>query len=314
MSLLQADPSSALPLAGSRHRWGLLALLAVTMVWGTTFPAMKAMSGDLQAFEIIVLRFAVSSAVLWPFLRGLRPQEWRWGLLMGKVMFVATALQVSGLGLTSSNRNAFLTGLNVVLVPIIASTLGQRLGWPVVAGAVLSVLGMTGLFYESAPWSLGDTLTLASAFVYAAYVLTFESCAKATAREGLPCRPERLAAVQSFVMLGLGGVGVLGVHGDALATLGTRAEAHLWPIVYLGLVASAGIVWLQAWGQARVRAVEAALMYGLEPVFAAITAVFYIHEVLAGRALLGAALIVLGVMLSQWPVKTAAPSLQPREA
>jgi drug/metabolite transporter (DMT)-like permease len=115
-------------------------------------------------------------------------------------------------------------------------------------------------------------------------------------------------------MLGLGGVGVLGVHGDALATLGTRAEAHLWPIVYLGLVASAGIVWLQAWGQARVRAVEAALMYGLEPVFAAITAVFYIHEVLAGRALLGAALIVLGVMLSQWPVKTAAPSLQPREA
>ena len=62
------------------------------------------------------------------------------------------------------------------------------------------------------------------------------------------------------------------------------------------------MVWLQAWGQARVRAVEAALIYGLEPVFASLAAVWYINEVLAGRALVGAALIVTGVVLSQWPV------------
>lgn len=296
------SPQPASPVrAGPRHRIGIAALVFVTVVWGTTFPAMKAMSGDLQALEIISLRFLVACAVLWPFLRGLKAHELRWGLLMGAVMFAATALQVSGLGLTSSNRNAFITGLNVVIVPLLAAGLGQRLGWPVLVGAALSVVGMYGLFYEAAPWSFGDTLTLASAFVYAVYVLLFEYCARASS---VPCRPERLAAVQAVVMLGLGGAGVAwqgGVPAEVLA----RAESHMLPLIYLGLLASAGIVWLQAWGQARVRAVEAALIYGLEPVFASLTAIWYINEVLAGRALIGAALIVLGVMLSQWPARRA---------
>ncbi|GHC70995.1 transporter [Pseudorhodoferax aquiterrae] len=292
--------AEGLALAGSPHRWGLAALLLVTVVWGTTFPAMKAMTGELQAVEIITLRFAVASAVLWPFLRGIRGPELRWGGWMGLVMFVATALQVSGLALTSSNRNAFITGLNVVLVPILASVLGQRLGWPVLAGATLSVFGMSAMFYEAAPWGLGDTLTLASAFCYAVYVLALEQCGKAMARAGQHCRPERLAALQSLAMLGLGFAAMCVQPGTALATLPARVQAHAWPLLYLGLVASAGMVWLQAWGQARVRAVEAALMYSLEPVFAALTAVYYIHELMSGRALLGAAVIVLGVMVSQW--------------
>jgi drug/metabolite transporter (DMT)-like permease len=291
---------------GTPHRWGLAALLAVTVVWGTTFPAMKAMTGDLQAMEIIALRFAVATAVLWPFLRGTTALELRWGAWMGVLMFVATALQVSGLALTSSNRNAFITGLNVVLVPILASALGQRLGWPVLAGVVLSVLGMSGMFYEAAPWGLGDTLTLASAFCYAVYVLTFEQCHQAGARQGQRCRPERLAAVQSVLMLGIAAAALGLQPAEDLATLPQRAQAHAWPLLYLGLAASAGMVWLQAWGQARVRAVQAALMYSLEPVFAAITAVFYIAEVLTGRAALGAALIVLGVMVSQWPARQPA--------
>ncbi|WP_326537818.1 DMT family transporter [Pseudorhodoferax sp.] len=295
---MAARPAEAT--AGTPHRWGVAALLAVTVVWGTTFPAMKAMTGDLQAVEIIALRFAVASAVLWPFLRGLKSVELRWGAWMGLLMFLATALQVSGLALTSSNRNAFITGLNVVLVPILASALGQRLGWPVLLGAAMSVLGMSAMFYEAAPWGLGDTLTLCSAFCYAVYVLAFEQCSKAMARTGQHCRPERLAAVQSVLMLGLGATAVGLRPAEELSTLALRAEAHAWPLLYLGLVASAGMVWLQAWGQARVRAVEAALMYSLEPVFAAITAVYYIHELMSGRAVLGAAVIVLGVMVSQW--------------
>ena len=300
MAAPPAEPVGAPPPAGTPHRRGAAALLLVTVVWGTTFPAMKAMTGDLQAVEIIALRFAVACAVLWPFLRGMRGEELRWGGWMGLLMFVATALQVSGLALTSSNRNAFITGLNVVLVPIMASTLGQRLGWPVLAGAALSVLGMSAMFYEATPWGLGDTLTLASAFCYGAYVLTFEQCSKATARTGQHCRPERLAALQSVLMLGLGAAAVCLHPAAAPATLAARADAHAWPLVYLGLVASAGMVWLQAWGQARVRAVEAALMYSLEPVFAALTALYYIHERMSGRAVLGAAVIVLGVMVSQW--------------
>lgn len=277
------------------HRYGLAALLLVTLVWGTTFPAQKALSADLGALEIILLRFAISSLVLLPLLRGLNWSELRWGLAIGSVLFCAFYLQVAGLALTSSNRNAFVTGLNVLFVPMLAYLLGQRMGWPVLLGALLAMLGLAGLFYEQAPWSWGDTLTLVSAFVYAIYVLLFEFSAKART---IP-RPERMAAVQSFTMLLLSALGLALVGPPSWDALWLRAQLHSASLLYLGVGAGAIIFWLQAWGQHRVRAVEAAIIYGLEPVFAAVAAVWWIGEVLQGRALIGGALIVLGVVISQ---------------
>ncbi len=288
------------------RRLGLAALMAVTVVWGTTFPVMKQISGEFGALEIILLRFIIASVVLLPLLRGLSRAELRWGAVIGGVLFCAFYLQVSGLAQTSSNRNAFVTGLNVLIVPLLAYFLGQRFGWPVVLGAVLGVLGLGGLFYEQAPWSPGDTLTLAGAFVYAVYVLLIEYSARANA----PLRPERLALVQSLVMVLLGSIGFGVLESASWAGLWSRSLHHVWVLLYLGVIASALMVWLQAWGQQRVRAVQAAILYGMEPVFAALAAVWWINETLTGRALLGGALIVTGVVISQirsfsipkWPV------------
>lgn len=285
-------------IAGRAHRSGLLALLLVTVVWGTTFPAMKQLSADLAALEIIWLRFGLSSLLLLPGLRGLRRNEWRWGLLIGLALFGAFYLQVSGLALTTSNRNAFVTGLNVLIVPLLALLLGQRLGWPLLVGALMGVLGLYGLFYEQAPWSLGDSLTLASAFVYAVYVLLFEVSAR---HAHTPLRPERLALVQSLLMFALSSLGLALLMPQAWATLAARAQPHAANLLYLGIVASALMVWLQAWGQQRVRAVEAAILYGLEPAVAALAAVWWIGETLTGRAVGGGLLIVLGVLVSQIP-------------
>lgn len=280
---------------GHAHRQGLAALLLVTLVWGTTFPAQKALSADLVVLEIILLRFCVSSLVMLPLLRGLSWSELRWGATVGSVLFCAFYLQVEGLALTSSNRNAFVTGLNVLFVPMLAYFLGQRMGWQVLLGTVLAMLGLAGLFYEQAPWSWGDTLTLVGSFVYAIFVLLFEFSGKA---KDTP-RPERLAAVQSLTMLLLSVLGLALVGPTSLEGLWLRAQPHSASLLYLGVGAGAIIFWLQAWGQHRVRAVEAAIIYGLEPVFAALAAVWWIDEVLQGRALIGGALIVLGVVISQ---------------
>ena len=277
------------------RRLGLAALLLVTIVWGTTFPAMKQISGQFGALEIILLRFAIASVLLLPLLRGLSWAELRWGGAIGAVLFCAFFLQVSGLAQTSSNRNAFVTGLNVLIVPMLAYFLGQRMAWPLLLGALLGVLGLGGLFYEQAPWSRGDTLTLMGAFVYAVYVLMFEFSANARAT----LRPERIALVQSAVMVLLASIGFGALEPASWADLWLRSLDHAWVLLYLGVLASALMVWLQAWGQHRVRAVQAAIIYGLEPVFAALAAVWWINEHLSGRALLGGALIVVGVIISQ---------------
>ena len=180
------------------ERWGLMALLVVTLVWGTTFPAMKLLSAQLDALQIIWGRFAIALLVLAPLWWGMRRSERRWGLLLGALLFLAFWLQIEGLARTSSNRNAFVTGLNVLVVPIIAmAALGRRYGWRLWAACALACAGMALMFHENEPWNLGDSLTLASTVFYAIYILTLEESARRTLLQ--PLRATRMAAAQASV-------------------------------------------------------------------------------------------------------------------
>lgn len=284
------------------QRGGLLALLTVTIVWGTTFPAMKQLSSDLSALQIIWLRFGMAALVLLPLWRGMRTIEWRWGLGLGVLNFLAFWLQIEGLGLTTSNRNAFVTGLNVLIVPLIAwLVLRRHTAWNIWAACVLAVAGMCLMFFEDAPWNWGDTLTLASAVVYANYILVMEAAAERN--RAAPLRATRMAAALAgsmFVCTTL----ILIAQPQGMQQLQANAVAlssNAWvALVYLGLIASAMVVILQAWGQQRVDAMRSAIVFGLEPVFAALTAWWMIDERMGMVAMAGAALIVGALIFSQW--------------
>ncbi|AVT14504.1 DMT family transporter [Paracidovorax avenae] len=283
------------------ERQGLLALLLVTMVWGTTFPAMKMLSAHLDALQIIWMRFAIALAVLSPMWRGMRRAEFGWGLLLGALLFLAFWLQIEGLARTSSNRNAFVTGLNVLVVPLLAmAVLGRRYGWTLWAACGMALAGMGLMFHENEPWNLGDTLTLASTVFYAIYILALEECARRTA--AAPLRATRMAAMQALVMFGAATV-LVGVRHGGYATSAAQVAqlpGDAWAAVaYLGVVASVLVVTLQAWGQQRVDAMRSAIVFGLEPVFAALTAWVLIGERLGWAGVCGAALIVGALIVSQ---------------
>lgn len=282
------------------ERSGLLALLLVTVVWGTTFPAMKLLTAELDALQIIWWRFVIALAVLGPLWWGMRRDERLWGCALGGLLFLAFWLQIEGLSRTSSNRNAFVTGLNVLVVPLIAmAVMGKRYGWQLWAACVMALAGMALMFHEDAPWNMGDTLTLASTLFYAIYILTLEECARRTIQR--PLRATRMAAAQAAVMALASTVALVLREGD----LGWAASAHNLPVmswaalVYLGLLASVLVVTLQAWGQQRVDAMRSAIVFGLEPVFAAITAWMLLGEQLGWAGLSGAALIVSALVFSQ---------------
>lgn len=285
------------------ERWGLMALLVVTMVWGTTFPAMKLLSAQLDALQIIWLRFAIALLVLAPLWRGMRRHERTWGCALGLLLFLAFWLQIEGLARTSSNRNAFVTGLNVLVVPLIAMlALGRRYGWQLWAACAMAFGGMALMFHENEPWNLGDTLTLASTIFYALYILALEECARRNnGTSAPPLRATRMAAAQALVMCAAATVLLWGRDGhmDWLPALG-RLDASAWmALVYLGLLASVVVVTLQAWGQQRVDAMRSAIVFGLEPVFAALTAWFLLGESLGWSGMAGAALIVSALVVSQ---------------
>src|SRR3954471_10973949 len=104
---------------------GILALLVVTLVWGSTFPAMKGMTDYFSPAWIITIRFALASVLLSPFLWKARRSALASGALLGVVLFASFMFQIQGLSLTSSNRNAFVTGLNVLIVPLLGVLAGK---------------------------------------------------------------------------------------------------------------------------------------------------------------------------------------------
>jgi len=287
---------------------GVLALLVVTAVWGTTFPATKLLSAEFSALQIIALRFSVAIAILSPLLWRTRIREWRWGLGLGALLFVAFALQMEGLARTSSNRNAFVTGLNVLLVPLLGLLVGQRPGWLLWLSCALAVVGMGGLFWEDTPWGWGDTLTLASTLFFALYIHALASAARHN--RSAPLRALHLTATQAVAMFTLSCVLLLanrqGLQWD---TLRDASPTHWLALLYLGTAASVMVVALQAWGQRHVPATPSAIIFGLEPVFAVASAWFLLDERLGATAWAGAGLIVLALVLSQWPTQRKAAAL-----
>ena len=99
----------------------VLLLLGVTAVWGTTFPLLKSLLTSLSGVEISALRFVIAALCMAPFLMRVPRRTWLDGLLLGTLALVSYVAQAWGLEFISSNRSAFLTSLNVLMVPLIGA-------------------------------------------------------------------------------------------------------------------------------------------------------------------------------------------------
>ena len=294
-----AFPLSAWHSPARQHHLAIIALVLMCAIWGSTFALQKTLTNSLSALDITLLRYGGAGLLLLCFVRGIRPPEWRWGLIYGVTLFSAFYLQTEGIARTSANRNAFITGLNVLAVPILAMGLGQRPGWRLFFACALAGLGMYYLFYAGAPWNMGDSLTAVAMLCYAVYILLLEVSAQRHTAQPLRIAP--VAALQGLVMGGLALL-CLGLQGQGAALLQhtqSLSAAQWAALLYLLLFASALAPAMQIWAQRYVPAVQSALIYGLEPVFAAVMAYWWLGETLTGWALLGAILIVAALLLGQ---------------
>lgn len=273
----------------------VLVLLFVTLVWGTTFPIIRAASAHLNGVEITALRFLIAGICMLPFALKASRTAWRDGILLGTVALVSYVTQAIGLEYISSNRSAFITSLNVLMVPFLGLLVGGRLSIQIVSAAVLACAGIGLMSWGGGANLIGDAATFSCALAYAIYVILLSRRIKAHASR-------TLAATQIVAMavIGLGWLLVTDDRGEALTTLPARAEAVWISILYLGVVASAGMLFLQAVGQRHVSAEKAAVIYAMEPVFAALFGWWWLSEAMGMRGLFGGAMVVGAVILGEW--------------
>jgi drug/metabolite transporter (DMT)-like permease len=274
----------------------VLALLFVTLVWGATFPVLKLATASLSGLEISALRFLIAAACMLPWARSAPRKTWRDGGILGALVLLSYVAQAYGLEFISSNRSAFLTSLNVLMVPLLGIALGQRLSWVMLLAACVACLGIGLMSWDGGANLLADSATILGALAYAVYVILLSKHAP----EHIP---RQLAATQIVWMALLGGVWMLlSAQGtDALQTLPHRLSWSIgWGLVYLGVVATSAMLFIQAMAQQHVAADKAALVYAMEPVFAALFAWLWIGEGLTFMAAIGAALVVFAVVASEW--------------
>lgn len=278
----------------------VLILLFVTLVWGTTFPIIRAASAHLSGVEITAVRFVIAGICMLPFALKASRTAWRDGITLGMVALASYVTQAIGLEYISSNRSAFITSLNVLMVPFLGLLLGGRLSVQIVSAAVLACAGIGLMSWESGANLIGDSATFVCALTYAIYVILL-------ARRIQFHTSRTLAATQIIAMAVIGLVWLLitDLRGHALTTLPVRAESVWRSLLYLGVVASAGMLFLQAVGQRRVSAEKAAVIYAMEPVFAALFGWWWLGEALGVRGFVGGVMVVGAVILGEWRFKSS---------
>ncbi|HML59289.1 MAG TPA: DMT family transporter [Solidesulfovibrio sp.] len=280
--------------------------LVTALIWGLAFVAQRIGMDHMGPMGFNGIRFALGALALAPlamrsmrypppapFLAGGNPGfPWLGGLLAGTVLFAGATLQQVGLKYTTAGKAGFITGLYVVLVPLLGFFLGQRPARGDVVGAMAAAVGLYFLSVtEAFTLAPGDGLELVGAFFWAGHVLVIGWLSPRTRALPLAMAQYVVCSVLSLACA---------VAFEELSWVGIRGAA--WPILYGGLL-SVGLAYtLQVVAQRDAKPTHAAILLSFETVFAALGGAVVLGESLGARGLFGCALMFAGMLASQlWP-------------
>jgi len=279
------------------------ALLLASALWGFAFVAQRVGAEHVDPFSFNAVRFALGAACLIPVIgfldrrRGL-PRASRVaattavlvpGLVAGSLLAAAVGLQQVAMSHTTAGNAAFITGLYMVFVPVIAAFRGHRTNLATVLGIASALAGLYLISVtEQFTLAYGDALVLASTVIWAAQILVIEHYSSRVS-------VLRFATAQFLACAVISAVAALLIDPAPFAGL----QAAAIPIAYGGVV-SVGVAYtLQVVGQRDALATHAALIMSAESVFGALGGALLLGENMGPRGYLGAALMLVGITVSQ---------------
>jgi drug/metabolite transporter (DMT)-like permease len=281
-------------------------LLLAALIWGFSFVAQKSSIDYIEPFTFNGVRFVLGSLSLLPLIlifskrsskssvssQGSdRKQTVQAGLKAGFILFVGASLQQIGLIYTTAGKAAFITGLYIVIVPLLGLFIKQRLNINMGLGAVIAALGLYFLsITDRFTLSLGDLLELIGALFWSIHILLIDRYSQKI----------DLLKLSLFQMVTCGVLSLsVAVFTETIAW--SSIEQALIPIVYGG-VFSAGVAYtLQIVGQKNAQPAQAAIILSMEAVFAALGGYLLLDEHMSTRGLLGCLLMLMGMLLPQLP-------------
>ncbi|HAF28145.1 MAG TPA: hypothetical protein DCG75_03765 [Bacteroidales bacterium] len=269
-------------------------LILVTIVWGSTFLIVKDTVSTVDEYLIVFIRSALAFAAIFLFqLFTDRKKLWNkraffYGSIMGILMAITYGAQTIGLKYTSTGHSAFITSAAVILVPFILFFLFKNKLLKIDLIAVFIVFaGLFLLTYDfETDINIGDLITIITAVSYAFHVVLAGQFIKKSDATTMVTYQFLAAAIVGLLMFTL--------TNNETVTISTKAW---YSLLYLGLIGTLFCYFITVWIMNYVSALKVAIIFSLEPVFAAMFGYYFIHEILNIKELAGAAFILAGVII-----------------
>ncbi|MED5348437.1 MAG: DMT family transporter [Pseudomonadota bacterium] len=274
-------------------------LLITAAIWGLGFVAQVLGMNYLEPFAFIGIRFLLGAASLLPLVVFFHHRKWlpvspahtvvKGSLVLGVILFAAGSLQQVGIVYSNASNAGFITGLYMVIVPIIGLALKYRTGLNTWLGCVLAVVGLF-LLSVKADFTMGygDTLLLVGAVGWALHILAIDHYA--------PRAAPLLLSLGQFIVCGCLAM-VVSVFIETTSWEQVRAATYV--LIYAGVITVGVAYTLQVIAQERADPTHAAIILSLEAVFGALGGYLFLQEQLSGRELIGCVLMLMGMLVSQ---------------
>lgn len=275
---------------------GEIGLATVALIWGSGFIGTSiSLSGGLTPLQIMTIRFFIGTVLLGVIFfkeikNNITKEAIKAGSIIGIFLFISFAFQTIGLSYTTASKNAFLTAVNVVIVPFIGFLLYKRsLDKYGIISSIIAIIGI-GILSLEADFSInfGDFLTIICAIGFAFHIFFTGEFSKKHNGVVLTVVQFAVATVLSLIL--------------QILFKETKIDAKMSSIIgvfYLGVFSTTIAFLLQTLCQRKVTETKAAIILSLESVFGSILSVIILHEVLTGKMVIGCLIIFAAIIISE---------------
>ena len=286
------------------HATAVVLIASAAVVWGFGFPMTRfALETGISVGALMSLRFLLAGIVFAIILRakriGIVKQGLRDGLWLGIILAVIFWSQTDGMRFTTTAKSGFITGLYVLFTPLIAFTIGQGIKLTTAIGTIIASFGLYLLVHLPggwwAGWNRGDLETLLCAMLCAVHLILMGKFARRTDAWLLASSQVIVAGIISVILTAF----LPSPFGyQTVPQLLTKTWVVI-PTIYLALGSTVFAFWAQSRAQTQLGPAEAAVLFCIEPVTAALLSVFWLKEPMSTQQAFGGLLIVVAMIVSE---------------
>ena len=278
-----------------RSQWADFSLLLVTFVWGSTFVIVQLAIEDLPPLPFLAIRFFLAFISLLPFLyfqkAHISKSTLIKGMALGVFLFSGYAWQTVGLQYTTASNAGFITGLSVVIVPALVAITTRKLpSRSLILGILFALVGLALLSLgDQFQLNKGDLMVLACAISFALHIFFVGRYAPET-------NATVLASAQILTVSVLSAISSVFFPQPMM-----HFSTNVWVALLVTAIPATSLAFfVQTKMQQFTTPTHTALIFSMEPVFAAVSAFLFIGELLTPRGLLGAGLVLVGMLIAEF--------------